>query len=366
MKIAIDARIVFTSTGRYVERLLYHLQDLDDKNEYLVLLLKKDMEAWQPRVQNFTKIEADFPPYGLAEQRGFLKLLNSLKADLVHFTMPQHPVLYTRPHIVTIHDLTLVDFVNRRKESWARDFYKQVVKPAAFRLVVSRAVQGSKAVITPTEYVRQELIRRFGAPGGRVHVTPEAADPLAAQAKEAHYGQGKDYLMYVGNAYPYKNLWTLIEAFRALHRHNLKLVLVGKQDYFYQEMERRTKAAGIEGVIFAGFVPDDELRWLFEHAKLYVFPSLSEGFGLPPLEAMEYGLPVLSSNASCLPEVYGEAVEYFDPRSTTELTEAMDRLLDNGPRLKELAEAGKKRVGQFSWARMSKHTLDLYRRFGRK
>jgi glycosyltransferase involved in cell wall biosynthesis len=362
MKIAIDARIISLSTGRYVERLLHHLQQIDSENEYTVLLLARDFENWEPMAPNFSKQIANFPIYSAGEQAGLAKLLNQLNVDLVHFTMANHSVMYRRPHVVTVHDLTLVDFVNKRDERGVKHLAKNVAKPLAFKGVMWWAATKSDAVITPTRFVRDQLVKRFRAPKNRVFVTYEAADPLAVEAKKGDYGQGDEFVMYVGNAYPYKNLWLLIQAFHQLNRPGLKLVLVGKKEFFYDELEKRTEEAGIKNVIFAGYVPDAELAWLYQHAKLYVFPSLSEGFGLPPLEAMTYGLPVLSSNASCLPEVYGPAVQYFDPHSTENLAQNMGALLDDGKRREALSKAGSERVKQFSWRRMAEETLEVYKK----
>lgn len=358
-RIVIDARILFTSTGRYVERLLHHLQDLDHENEYVVLLPAEDRGRWEPRAPNVTTRVADIEPYGFAEQWRFARLLHGLRADLVHFTVPNHPLLYRRPHVVTVHDLTLIDFVHEVEGREASLRYR--AKRVAFRWAMRWTARRSDALITPTRYVRDQLIRRFGAPEARVHVTPEGADPLAADPRPTDLGQGPEFLLSVGNAYPYKNLWRLIEAFRDLGRPGLRLLLVGPPDMFSEELRRRTEAAGIEGVVFAGFVPDPELAWLYQHARLFVFPSLSEGFGLPGLEAMRYGLPVLASDASCLPEVYGEGAEYFDPADTAGLASAIGRLLDDEDRLEALRRAGAEVAGRYSWRRTAEQTLEVYR-----
>jgi glycosyltransferase involved in cell wall biosynthesis len=363
MKIAIDARIISLSTGRYVERLLDYLPELDAENEYIVLLLAKDFKRWEPKAKNFTKMVADFPIYSPAEQLQFAKLLYGLEVDFVHFTMPQHPLAYLRPFMVTVHDVTLLEFVNKRGGNLLRQIYSNILKPAIFKLVMWKATRWALAVITPTKFVRARLLERYKLDDKRVHVTYEAADPLVAKPVKADYGQGDEFIMYVGNAYPYKNLWHLIQAFHKLGRPGLKLVMVGKKDYFYSELEKKTKTAGIEDVIFAGFVPDENLAWLYQHAKLYVFASLSEGFGLPPLEAMQYGLPVLSSNASCMPEVYGRAAEYFDPKDAGNLAQKIDWLLEHPERLEQLSEAGLERVKQYSWRRMAEQTLEIYKKF---
>lgn len=329
MKIVIDARILYTSTGRYVERLLEHLRDLDSENEYIVLLLDKDFDRWTPKSERFTKVIADFNPYTIAEQTSFLRLLNQLKPDLVHFTMPQHPILYIRPFVITIHDLTLIDFINPRLEGTIKDFYKQKVKPAAFSHVMRHATKASQHVITPTNFVRQQLIDRYHADPNKVTFTLESADPLAAKPTSYAPMKDKRFLLYVGNAYPYKNLERLIDAFTKQDDPDLHLVLAGKKEYFYEQLEKYVATKQIANVHFGGFVPDAELAWLYQNAELYVFPSLSEGFGLPGAEAMLYGLPLASSNATCLPEVYGDAAVYFNPQDTADMARVIkDTLAD--------------------------------------
>src|ERR1700688_1439881 len=135
-RIAIDARIIYTSTGRYVERLIEYLQQLDHVNEYLELLRQADYDRWQPKAPNFRKVVADHQPYGFGEQRQSAGQLRALRADLVHFTAPQQPMLYRGRRVTTIHDMTSVDFINRRKENFFRSFYRGRVKPLVLRIMM--------------------------------------------------------------------------------------------------------------------------------------------------------------------------------------------------------------------------------------
>lgn len=367
MRIAIDARILRTSTGRYVERLLHHLQEIDHDTEYVVLLRAADVEGWNATAPNFTKVVADYPPYTLREQLQLAWQLYQLRVDLVHFTMPQQPLLYLGRSITTVHDLTLLKVVNRRQFGWLKDIYKHRVKPALFRLALKVFVGRSRRVITPTNHVKQELVTELGANPERITVTYEAAEALAATArKPAFVGEDEQFLMYVGNAYPYKNVWRLIDAFGQLGRADVKLVLVGKKEFFYEELERQTKEAGIGGVIFAGFTPDDELVWLYQHTQAFVTASLLEGWGLPALEAMWYGAPTLASNASCMPEVYGDGAEYFDPLKPEEITAKLAQVLDDAKLREHLRQAGPARAKQFSWRRMAEETLAVYRTTARR
>lgn len=362
MKIAVDARILRTSTGRYVERLLHYLQEIDQENEYVVLLLAKDFDSWEPVNPRFSKAAADFPSYSPDEQLGFAWLLYSLKADLVHFTMPQQPLLYLRPHVTTVHDLTLLEFRHRRKLPFPKGFLINTVRPVVFKAAMHRFVKGSEAIITPTHYVKERVAAMFDLPEERVTVTYEAADRLEAGRVPYEPVAGKEFLLYVGNAFPYKNVRRLIEAFRELGRPDLHLVLAGKKEFFYGELEAWVEAENIPNVHFTGFVSDGELAWLYDNMRAYVFPSLSEGFGLPGLEAMQFGVPVISSRASCLPEVYGEAAHYFDPQDTGDMAAKIADVLDDTALRTRLSEAGSRRVREFSWRRMAEQTLSIYRR----
>ncbi len=172
------------------------------------------------------------------------------------------------------------------------------------------------------------------------------------------------FILYVGNYYPYKNVGRMIEAYAKsdAHARGLKFVIVGGTDYFRQQLDNLVDHLGLnQAVIFAGRVSDEQLAALYQHAELYVFPSLSEGFGLPGLEAMTHGTPVLSSNATCLPEVYGDAAEYFDPLDTTDMQTKLDSLLNDPKRLKELSVAGFSQSSHFSWSQMARLTLAVYK-----
>jgi glycosyltransferase involved in cell wall biosynthesis len=359
MKIAIDARILYTSTGRYVERLLEYLQQLDTQNEYVVLLLQKDFERWHPTGANFTKVVADFAPYTFGEQIGFRRLLNSLQLDLVHFTMPNGPASYGGRFVTTVHDLTLIDFVNARKTNLLKNFYKHTIKPAVFKRLIARTVHQATHLITPTDYVRQDIIKRFGVPESQITVTLEAADAFAADPEPVSPLKQEKFILAVGNAYPYKNLQRLIDA--TANVDGLVLALAGKPDYFYEQLDDYVVTKGYTHVRFLGHVSDGQLAWLYRHTALYAFPSLSEGFGLPGLEAMQYGAPVAAANATSLPEVYGDAAVYFDPENTERMAATLRQTLHDPKKIAELKAAGAKQVAKYSWKRTAEQTLEVYK-----
>jgi len=173
------------------------------------------------------------------------------------------------------------------------------------------------------------------------------------------------FLLYVGNAYPHKNLNNLIREFLEYKKENpeYNLVLVGGEDYFYKRIINDIKENNIRGVIFPGFVPDNELVVLYRKAEIYVFPSLYEGFGLPPLEAMSQKCLVLSSNKSCLPEILGESAVYFDPNEKHWLKDSMKIIKKNSFDKEKIIENSKEQVKKYSWERAVKETLELYNRF---
>lgn len=356
-KIVIDARELRTSTGRYIERLLHYLQIIDKKNDYVILLTPKDIEGWEPTNKRFTKLECPYKEFTFAEQLGLLKQLRALKADLVHFGMVQQPILYFGKVVTTMHDLTTVRFKNPSKNKVAF-----AIKQEVYKWVNRIVARKSRAVITPTQFVKEDVARFARINSRKIQVTHEAADPIKEKPEAVEGLEDQNFIMYVGRPLPHKNLWRLIEAFSLLKQTHpdLKLVLAGKKDALYKRIARRVEKQSISDVVFTGFVSESQLRWLYENTAAYIFPSLSEGFGLPGLEAMQAGAPVVSSNATCLPEVYGDAAEYFDPLDSELMAKAISRVLDEPERAQKLRKLGKRQVEKYSWKRTAEQTLEVY------
>lgn len=356
-KIAIDARQYSTSTGRYISRLVQYLQQVDQTNTYTILLKPEDMNKFQPVNPGFTKLACPYKEYTFGEQLGFLRQLKGLKPDLVHFGMTQQPILYHRPKITTIHDLTTARFTNPDKNPLV---FK--VKQQIYKFVIKSATKHSQAIITPTDYVKQDVVAFTGAAAEKVHVTYESADTITDPAEQVAALKGSRFIMYIGRPTPHKNLLRLIEAFNQLqgsHPH-LKLVLAGKLDANYRQIQQELQPKQKANIIFTDFISEGQLRWLLENCSAYVFPSLSEGFGLPGIEAMIHGAPVVSSNATCLPEVYGDAAHYFDPLDVDNMTNAINEVLTNNTLRTRLISAGHDRAADFSWLHMAEQTVALY------
>jgi glycosyltransferase involved in cell wall biosynthesis len=358
MKIAIDARELRMSTGRYVERLLNYLQDIDHENDYVVLLKSQDIEGWRTKNEHFTKVSCPHSEFSFGEQLGFKRQLDDLQVDLVHFGMVQQPVLYVGDVVTTIHDLTTVRFINPAKNKVVFKLKQQVYKE-----VIKRAARKSAAIITPSQFVKDDLVGFTRANPSKIVVTYEAADAIIDPPTPLPDLQNKQFIMYVGRPTPHKNLERLIAAHALLRAQHpdLLLVLAGKKDANYQLIEANVHAKGLRNIVFTDFVSEGELRWLYENCNAYVFPSLSEGFGLPGLEAMIHGAPVVSSDATCLPEIYGDAAHYFDPRSTESMADSINEVLTNKDLRNRLVKMGHKQVTTYSWQKMAEQTLDVYK-----
>lgn len=363
MHIVIDARELRTTSGRYVERLLYYLQQVDSAHDYTVLLKPGDMAGWEATNLKFKKVACPYKEFTFSEQLQLYKQIKNLKPDLVHFPFVQQPILYRGRVVTTIQDLTTIRFRNPTKQ-WLLFTIKQQI----YRWVNKYVARKSSALITPTEFVKKDIAQYAHVPLQRITVTHEAADPIPNSPTllkdiQSHNLQKSKYIMYLGRPLPHKNLWRLIEAYSLLRQKHpgLLLVLAGKKDAMYDLIEERARKQGLfDGVIFTGFVSESELKWLYQHCEAYIFPSLSEGFGLPALEAMLHGAPVASSDATCLPEVYGSAAYYFDPTSVEDMVQKIDDILSDPTLRKKLTAAGKQQAAKYSWKRMAEQTLVVY------
>ncbi len=385
MRIGIDARFfgpVGKGLGRYTERLVENLERIGSQHapqargerpiplEFVVFLRKENFDLYQPTSPRFRKVLADFPWYSLSEQLHFPPLLRREGIDLMHFPHFNVPILTPCPFVVTIHDLILFRYPTRRASKLNAAMYG--LKYAAYRLTIRLAVNRARKIIAVSEYTKRDVMRSLGVPEEKISVTYEASDGVEAgqlmmpgtldpHAKNIK----KPYFLYVGNAYPHKNLERLLAVFKRLRTRGLEsqLVLVGKIDYFYERLKKEAAHLGLleEGeVVFYGYATEAELAELYRRARVYVFPSLLEGFGLPPLEAMRYGTPVAAADSSCLPEVLGDAATYFNPEDEEAMADAMTRIFSDDALRATLAERGLKRVERYTWKDCAERTYHIY------
>jgi len=360
--IVIDARIRRSSTGRYTDRLLEHLQRIDTYHRYTVLLQPDD--PWEPKARNFRALPCPYAQFSFSplEQIGFLRQLKRLRPDVVHFTMTQQPLLYFGKIVTTTHDLTMFHFVRRGSTSPPVFWLKMTL----YRFLMRWSHMKSDRIIVPTKFVAGDVVTFQPSVKDKVVVTYESAEPaFAAKAvRPGAIGEKEQFIMYLGNAFPHKNLAVLFDALDVLRkkRPDLKLVLVGKKDVHYQELEAKAREhPSAKNIIFTGFIPDEEAKWLHEHSLAYVFPSLSEGFSLTPMEAIVHGAPVVSSDATCLPEVYQNAAHYFDARYPKDVAAKVSEVIDNKKLRNELIANGRELVKKYSWRKMAEETLIVYK-----
>jgi glycosyltransferase involved in cell wall biosynthesis len=356
MHIAIDARIINTSTGRYVERLIHYLQEIDKVNRYSILVPSKDLTFFKPSNSNFSVMAADFDNYSFAEQTKFKTFLDKLSPDLVHFCMPQQPILYKGKHVTTVHDLNLLKTYNSDK-NWFKFHAKQLVG----RYVFKKIAKTSEHIIVPTKFVKDEYIAFSHIPEDKVTITYEAADVFIDKI-QSYTHPFKEFILYVGQESDYKNIKRLGDAHqKLLETHpDLGLILVGRKNASVLKNEAYFTKRSYKNILFTGFIEDAQRDWLFKNCDAYVFASLMEGFGLPALEAMGYGAPVASSSATCLPEVYEDAAHYFDPLNVDDIARAINDILTNKKLRDSLIIKGYKQNKKYSWQRMAKQTHEVY------
>jgi glycosyltransferase involved in cell wall biosynthesis len=358
MKIVIDVRESGTSTGRYIDNLIKYLHELKSKHTIILLAKAHRVDYLKKIAPKFKVIESNFKEFTFAEQLGLLKQIKELKPDLVHFGAIHQPVLYRGKSVTTVHDLTTARFRNPTK-NWLIFTIKQNI----YKCVIKRVAHNSTAIVTPTDYVKNDLASYAKISDRKITVTHEAAEDLSGKAEPIAGIAGKDFIMFNGRPHPHKNLYRVIEAFGLVRKKypNLLLVIAGKKDASFKSYTDFVNELGLEdSVIFTGYIPDAQLKWAMENTQAYIWASLSEGFGLPPLEAMHYGAPVVSSDATCMPEVLGDAAHYFNPTDVNDMAEKIDEVLSSPKLQEELIEKGKKQVKKYSWKRMAEQTLDVY------
>lgn len=361
MHIVIDARIRRASTGRPVDRLLEYLQQLDKKNHYTVLVEIDDM--WQPTAKNFFVQTCKYKRFSFnpIQQLSFSLQLYKLKPDLVHFTITGHqPIFYFGKQTTFTHDLTMFKYVRAgRLPGWAH-----ALRMVGYRFLMWQSHRKAKQIIVPTEYVRDDVYKHYLFLRRKIIVTLEASEPPISVKPEALEGVNQPFILHVGSPFPHKNIERLVEAFETIveKKPEMQLVLAGKREYYFKQLEKSVAdSPARENIIFPGFVSDSQLKWLYQNASVYALPSLSEGFGLPGLEAMVHGCPLASSNFTCLPEVYGDAAAYFNPEDTIDIANTILKVIGSEKTRQRLIQNGYKQVKKYSWKKMTEQHLEVFK-----
>lgn len=365
MRIAIDASTLSTQGGprTYLLGLLDALFRVDRANEYLVFYndpvhlgrFPRAKEIVLPGKSPLARLWREHVLLPLACRREGAELLHCPKSAIPFFS-PGCPV------VVTLHDLIPVK--HPELEKTAAQLY--------WRLHIGRAARKSDFVITISEWAKAEIMAEYAVPAERIAVIMQSFDPLMLTTRDPvvgrrvrdRYGLPAEYILYVGTIQPRKNLVTLIEAYHRLRGTMAaapRLVIVGRKGWLYEDLFARITALGLtDDVLFTGFVPDDELPYLFDGARVFVYLSLLEGFGRPPLEAMACGVPVITSATSAIPEVVGEAGITVPPLDLEAIVAALISVLNDTNEAARLRQLGKVQAQKFSWESAALDTLHCY------
>ncbi len=364
MRIGIDAHMLGhfeTGNETYIRELVRALVELESGDEFFILVEDEAYAPISPRSNcHIIRISTRSAVRRLLFD--LPRLARKWRFDLLHVTY-NAPFVSPCPFVVTVHD---VSFARHPEFFSLRDRW-------VLNTLVPRSVRRARAILTDTEFAKRDLIEIYHLAAEKIVVTPYAAgaqfrpheDRSLLAAIRKKYQTSEHYLLAVGNLQPRKNLGRLIEAYAQAVREDhiaAKLVLVGQQLWGGVEVVRAVEANGLtDRVVFAGFVPEDELVLLYNAASVFVLPSLYEGFGLPVIEAMACGTPVIASNVSALPEVTGDAALLVDPCDINDLAEALARATLDRALHSEMKAKGLDRASRFSWRETAQKTLIAYR-----
>jgi len=363
MRIGIDARLIYyTDAGisQYTLRLIQGLAEIDQEDEFLILRDRRDLLTITDN--NFKRIKLWTPSHHRFEQWGLRFELPSLGLDLLHspdFIPPFHRNFKS---VITIHDLAFLLYPHFLTQDSAR-YYGQI----------DQAVKSTDHIIAVSESTKQDTIRLLGVPESKLSVIYEAANPLyrpmdrdQARAYVRQAYELEEYLLFVSTIEPRKNLPILLHAFRALgdqYKVKTTLAIVGREGWLSKGTFALVEKLRLKDTVrFLGRVPVEDLVYLYNGAQALVHPSFYEGFGLPPMEAMLCGIPVICSNVSALPEVVGDAALLVPPEEVSEWTVAMWRVLHDQELRAEMQAKGYRRAQCFSVEKTARQTLEVYRR----
>ncbi len=388
MRIGIDARFygpIGKGLGRYTQEVVDNIMKITGADSgasfnFVIFLSPENFDEFVCEGENVKKVCLTMRWYSWQEQLLMPFYIWKEKLDLIHFPHFNVPILTPCKFVVTIHDLILTHFPTLRATTLNPLIYR--LKNIAYRLVIFSAIRRSRRIITVSQFTKQDLISQFRVRADKIDVTYEGVANLKKgrdtlfvakldnQETLHQYHIEHNFLLYVGNAYPHKNLDTLLRVFAKLLplKPDLRLVLIGKEDYFYNRVHDQARSLNLwqkeninSPVVFPGYVSDAQLEVLYSEASAYVFPSLYEGFGLPPLEAMAKGCPVISSNRTSLPEILGSAALYFDPQNEADILNAILKILNEKELRAEMVAKGLEQVKKYSWWECANQTLEVYK-----
>jgi len=373
LRIVLDSRRVADfGIGTYIRNLVRSLARVDAGNRYTLITPAHAVPEFANLPANFEQAAFEPAHNGGLSQFGFSMFLRKLEGDVYHIPLNAVPLWMPKPYLVTIHDMSTLLFPNQiGYRNRLRMFYSR------------RGLLRADRVIAVSTATRRDVETVLGIPPQRLRVIPNAPDPafcppVAPGAAEVQrtlerYRIHYPFLLYVGRTNPQKNIPRLVEAFAVLRGEirehpvfqDLRLIIIGDEISRHPALRQAVIQSRVEeSVRFLGFVPIETLRAFYQAAAAFVFPSLYEGFGLPPLEAMACGAPVVCSHVSSLPEVVGDAAEVVNPENVFDIARGMREVLVNGELREQLIARGFEQARHFSWERTAQQVLDAYLEIG--
>jgi glycosyltransferase involved in cell wall biosynthesis len=368
LRIAIDAHSVGTKLGgneSYAINLIEALAQVDTVNDYTLFVTTAEAyDRFNRRWPNF-KVRSTLPHTPLIRIPLTLSAeLRKNPVDVLHVQFTAPPFCPC-PIVLSVHDLSF--------EHLPQTFKRR--SRTQLRLTVRHSARRAARVLSLSEHARQDIIATYGIESDRISAIPLAAPSHFARVTDATelqrvrhtYGIDGDYILSVGSIQPRKNLARLVKAYALLREKRgkgnaPKLVLAGKCAWLFDETLRSLEESGVkDSVILTGYVPEKDLPPLYSGATCFVYPSFFEGFGLPPLEAMKCGAPVIVSNTTSLPEVVGDAAICVDPFDINAIADALDRVCLDSLLQEQLSIKGQARASLFDWRETARRTLDVYR-----
>jgi glycosyltransferase involved in cell wall biosynthesis len=364
MRVGIDARLVYYSQagiGQYIIHLVNGLAKIDKENEYVLLQSRKD-ETTILEQENFRRVSLWTPSHHRLERYALNVELMRLGLDVLHspdFIPPHRPSCQS---VITVHDLAFLLYPHFLTKESAR-YYGHI----------DHAVQWTDHIISVSESTKRDTVQHLGVAEEKITVVYEAASPIfrpvgreeARDQVRNRHGVDGPYILFVSTIEPRKNVPTLLRALWQLmecYKEDVRLVLAGGKGWLFEDAFAVVDELKLDGrVHFVGRVSSEDLLYLYNAAEMLAHPAFYEGFGLPPLEAMACGLPVIVSDVASLPEVVGDAGLLIDPHNVDELTVGMWRVLNDGELRREMKEKGLRQAGRFSWERAARETLEIYR-----
>ena len=356
--------------GTYIRNVVRTLSRLDHENKYLLIGSPAKVEEIGPLPANFHTVPLLAPERSFQGYREFRTAIQRLRCDLVHipnlFSIPR---ALPCPYVMTVHDMLEHMSRSREQTGFWRSFHFQLTR---------RVLRGAARIFAVSNFTRTEIEKLFEIPPDQIEVVYNAIDErfLRGHASAAdreliakRYQVTYPFLLYAGRVSPHKNVVRMIEAFSALKTElekdeaypNLKLIIIGDDLSGNPDLRRTVVRSGVQNdVRFLGFVPIEVLRIFYDEAKVFVFPSLYEGFGLPPLEAMAHGTPVVTSNVSSLPEVVGSAAVLVNPENVFEIMRALHRVLTDRALRDRMKGRGYEQATRFSWEASVRRIMAVY------